>query len=728
MMRIPRTIQKCIVHILLLSSLFPAALLAGEKPPAYNYCERLEQAVQGRKHGFMAGNITYYIGGFMPSWNRGQEETIGLTHPFHHDLRSRGIGLVESSIEGTEHTGVGNDYSGWEFYKDTRVLYGSVIINGETFKNPVPQSMQWRPDKMICQYAVGGVTIYEEKFIAPNDAAASVIRSSEPVTLEFSGHSFYHRKSVRSTATARYDRSSNALVIREGGTVESRPDPNAPAREGPCVYEGMSTVLSASRSFAKSHTIRRDDRNVVQYTLSVPCDDQGTTVVWAMNDSRRQALKDASDLLRHTESALLAKTREMNRQLNEEVPYFRCSEAKFVDIYYYLWSIYLMYYIDVQKGWEMENHTQTAVNNFLGMHRYDATFQIKVGAWTQDKARYAYGNVLTWKHLTKNDRYRQLGNGSRLISDNKGISWHSGAYGGETPEHVLGAWQIYQHTGDVAFLKDCYEDHFKKLFYQRIGGFAMNTDQVAETLVQIASLTGNHADVPHWESFVRNPEVIRRDYDRRWEANGVENFFGAAANGMYMTNSFWCMRSPYFPREYAERFVEHWALDKEKGYYGVFFPLAMAKQSMQTFATPVDHSFGYTPDTAYFTIDGMFQQGLDVAPELAVNHLENYNYREAWGIPVAPEAYKRNLDLFGDQYSNFNAGKILFYLEGFGGLRYSIPENQLTIRPAMPTTWDWMEIRLPIKGQWTKIRYSAESVEVSGCPLDVVLPEAASEN
>ena len=727
-MRLPRTIQKCIVHILLLSSLFPAALLAGEKPPAYNYCERLEQAVQGRKHGFMAGNITYYIGGFMPSWNRGQEETIGLTHPFHHDLRSRGIGLVESSIEGTEHTGVGNDYSGWEFYKDTRVLYGSVIINGETFKNPVPQSMQWRPDKMICQYAVGGVTIYEEKFIAPNDAAASVIRSSEPVTLEFSGHSFYHRKSVRSTATARYDRSSNALVIREGGTVESRPDPNAPAREGPCVYEGMSTVLSASRSFAKSHTIRRDDRNVVQYTLSVPCDDQGTTVVWAMNDSRRQALKDASDLLRHTESALLAKTREMNRQLNEEVPYFRCSEAKFVDIYYYLWSIYLMYYIDVQKGWEMENHTQTAVNNFLGMHRYDATFQIKVGAWTQDKARYAYGNVLTWKHLTKNDRYRQLGNGSRLISDNKGISWHSGAYGGETPEHVLGAWQIYQHTGDVAFLKDCYEDHFKKLFYQRIGGFAMNTDQVAETLVQIASLTGNHADVPHWESFVRDPEVIRRVYDRRWEANGVENFFGAAANGMYMTNSFWCMRSPYFPREYAERFVEHWALDKEKGYYGVFFPLAMAKQSMQTFATPVDHSFGYTPDTAYFTIDGMFQQGLDVAPELAVNHLENYNYREAWGIPVAPEAYKRNLDLFGDQYSNFNAGKILFYLEGFGGLRYSIPENQLTIRPAMPTTWDWMEIRLPIKGQWTKIRYSAESVEVSGCPLDVVLPEAASEN
>ena len=38
-----------------------------------------------------------------------------------------------------------------------------------------------------------------------------------------------------------------------------------------------------------------------------------------------------------------------------------------------------MYSIDVGDGWEMENHTQTAVNNFLGLHRYDAMFQIKLG-------------------------------------------------------------------------------------------------------------------------------------------------------------------------------------------------------------------------------------------------------------------------------------------------------------------------------------------------------------
>ena len=38
--------------------------------------------------------------------------------------------------------------------------------------------------------------------------------------------------------------------------------------------------------------------------------------------------------------------------------------------------------------------------------------------------------------------------------------------GGEASEHGGGAWQIYQHTGDVEFLKDCYEGHFKKLFWK----------------------------------------------------------------------------------------------------------------------------------------------------------------------------------------------------------------------------------------------------------------------
>ena len=31
---------------------------ASEKPTFTDYCQRLEQEIQGRKHGFMAGNLT----------------------------------------------------------------------------------------------------------------------------------------------------------------------------------------------------------------------------------------------------------------------------------------------------------------------------------------------------------------------------------------------------------------------------------------------------------------------------------------------------------------------------------------------------------------------------------------------------------------------------------------------------------------------------------------------
>jgi hypothetical protein len=189
---------------LFLILVFIINLEAKEKPPFTDYCKKIEQEIQGRKHGFMAGNVTYYIGGFHASWRLIEHETIGLTHPFHHDLRSRGVGLLNSEIKGTENTGTGNDYQGWEFYKDTKVLYGSVIINKKRHTNPKPVSMLWRPDKIICIYDIDGITIKEEKFIAPNDAAVSIITASKPITIEFEGHSFFHRNSVSSSSSIQF--------------------------------------------------------------------------------------------------------------------------------------------------------------------------------------------------------------------------------------------------------------------------------------------------------------------------------------------------------------------------------------------------------------------------------------------------------------------------------------------------------------------------------------------
>ena len=707
-------------------------LLTNTSATTEDLCQKLEQSIQGKKHGFLAGNLSYYIGGFHASWKPIEDETIGLTHPFYHDLRSRGVGLLESEISGTENTGVGNDFMGWEFYKDTRVLYGTVIVGEKEYKHPVPSQMIWRPDKMICEYQLDNILIREEKFIGENDAAASIITSSEPVILRFEGHSFYVRHSVSSSAKISYQKANNTIVVLEGGTVKSRPDPDGPVRVGPCVYQNMTTALSASKDFSKTFSSKLGDNGEQKYRFEIPCDSHGVTVSWAMDDNQEKAINKAGEIVLRAKELLAFKTNEMNLLLSHGIPQFRCSDPKFEEIYYFLWSIYLMYYIDVQKGWEMESHTQSAVNNFLGIHRYDASFQIKVGAWTRDKKKFAYGNVLTWKHLVENKRYRETPNGLIMLSDNKGIGWHSGAYGGELAEHVIGAWQIYQHTGDLNFLKACYEDYFQKVFWKRLLGFAMNDFEVIEILQQMAQLTGHSNEVEHWKVLIRqDPDHIRLMFDQRWEANGHDNFFMGPKNGKLHTNAFWAMRTRHFPREYAEQMIHSWALNQTDGFMGEFFPLAMAKKSMKIFSSSDDLAFGYTPDTAYFTLDGMFKQGFPkIASELTLNHLENYNYHQEWEVPVAPEAYRRDLKLFGDQYSNFNAGKILLFLEGFAGLSYSVPENTLSIRDSLPLDWDWMEVDVPIADHsgWTNIRIERKKgffggmqkkISIGGSPLPV---------
>ena len=56
-------------------------------------------------------------------------------------------------------------------------------------------------------------------------------------------------------------------------------------------------------------------------------------------------------------------------------------------------------------------------------------------------------------------------------------------------------------------------------------------------------------------------------------------------------------------------------------------------------------------------------------------------------------------------------------MEGLGGLKYSLPAKKLTIRPCLPKSWEWMEIRIPIADQWTKIRYTHDEVKVKGSPF-----------
>lgn len=327
----------------------------------------------------------------------------------------------------------------------------------------------------------------------------------------------------------------------EGGTVVTHAVEDETCA-GRLIYDGMSTVLSSSARIT-SYATHTDDEGRQVYSFQVPCDRRGVAITWAMDDEYAKALAASQMVLADYRGYLGAKTRAMNDLLNYQIPYFRCSDPDIVAAYYYLWALYLMYYIDVGQGWEMYPHTQTAVNNFLGTHRYDANFQIKVGAWTADKDEYAYGNVLHWRPL---------------------------------------------------------------LPYARRGG----------------------------------------------------------------------------------------AL----------------------------------PDTNYYAILGMYHCHVGRhANQIAQAHLKRYNMH--WGIPIAPEAWSKQLAPWGDQFSNFNAGKILLILEGMAGLEYSIPQNMLTVRDSMPEDWSSMEVRIPIKidgrMQWPRVSYQRKELDgivrkmisVSGNPL-----------
>ena len=88
---------------------------------------------------FLAGNKMYYVGGQSGAYWEGipEHETIGLTHPFFRDMRSRGYGMTK-----TEY-GIGNDKWGWEFYRLTKGAYGTVIHDGKEYKHPKPENLIW---------------------------------------------------------------------------------------------------------------------------------------------------------------------------------------------------------------------------------------------------------------------------------------------------------------------------------------------------------------------------------------------------------------------------------------------------------------------------------------------------------------------------------------------------------------------------------------------------------
>ena len=751
-----------------------------------DYCEMLGQDdIQGKKHGFLAGNNVYYIGGFYASQNLHENETIGLTHPFFHDHRSRGTGITYY-----EGVGTGNDFYGWEFYKQTKVAYGTVVTDEMRWETPPPTRMYWRPDKMIVEYELGNpylegvydgwcrdwnegssngtshwinleeeecwdhciadtacfqavfevgkdladnkcwiglnkmtdpptggrcptcedkcyaksvsippVFVREEKFISANDVVSTIITSDRPVRLEITGHSFGGSNHITSlSADCVYDPGTNSVHVTEGGKVMVKVSENPVVeKEGVIMYDGMSTIISSTRKL-EDITINEIIPGQCGYNFSVPLDDQGTTISWTMNDEAEMAFIAVEEILENPSKYLKEKTEKMNNILNNLVPYFRCSDDEIVKIYYYLWSLHMMYYKEGSKGMDKLPHTQTAVNNFLGLHRYDSVFQILVGSWVSPKHHsfFANGNVLAWSAVLP---YRD---GDKL-PDNFGIDWVSGVYGPTAIAHPIGAWQVYQHSGNQTFLAEAYT-FYKELFWDGISGkhWGYAYDSVV-CLNKMADILGFTEDPQHWNETV-NMDNVDHWLNNEWEKD-TPGMFGSTQNRMGFSNIAPAAIS-MFPREWVDIMAREWLNDPVKGFFGEVPLTTIALQDFP--GADIVNSFAVVPDANWYMIRALYLHTIDgLANKFTLAHLKKYNME--WGIPVAPEGRHADFSLFGDQYSNFNAGKILLILDGLAGLGYSVHDDSFTFADNLPLEWSFMEFHVPVQkpgedAVWVKAR------------------------
>lgn len=170
----------------------------------------------------------------------------------------------------------------------------------------------------------------------------------------------------------------------------------------------------------------------------------------------------------------------------------------------------------------------------------------------------------------------------------------------------------------------------------------------------------------------------------------------------------------WFPHDKAVAMGERWlSRDNPDGFYSDIPLSSMAQRdwdkvlcpggTMESYSCGNGYwsEFAVTPDTNYFLQTALWRHDVtQIALEATLGHLRKNHYMDDDGMtPCAPESREADFSLWGDQYSNFNAGKILSLVEGVGGLSYSVVGGEgsvMTHQDSLPLEWDHMEWRLPI--------------------------------
>jgi len=657
-------------------------------PPYTDYCKMLEKDISGVQHGFIAGNKMYYVGGQTGAFWEGilEEETIGLTHPFFRDMRSRGFGIIKDDY------GRGHDKWGWEFYRMSKAAYGTVIANDKEYMHPKPDKIVWRPDRQLTYYNLDDVTITETKFINNDDVVCAMIKSNQPVKIRFEGRSYYNNNSIPTfdgdkagvpfqqniQSKISFDKLNNNIRIDESSDMIVKPNWGKQATLGKMMYEGMSVLISVSEPINKSHNISYNDKNIPSYDFTVLCDTSGIVLYYSIGDSYSELLSKVENAKKDINKELEKKTRSMNELLSFQIPYFRCSDTTVVETYYYLWALYFMYFLDVGEGYLEYPHTQTAINNFMGLHLWDSSVYARMGSWVVDKWNYGFGNVLNWKNMIPFSK-----EGGRL-PDNFGIDWYSPAW--FTPIYIIpGAWMQYQHSGDENYLKEAY-GFLHTLFKDEIQADPAFVLMALSYLKKMAIELDKNDQMHIWN---KKYDDAFEDFQESWEIQSPDYY----SSYNYLGKDIWhlaALMADEFPDEWARALTDTWVMDTENGFLG---PVALDVRSKTSTQNGI---FEVSTISTWQVIEGLFQNNVDKeAVFITLSHINGMN--RDYGFPVAPEVWTPEYKPWGSMYYNWDGAIVLPIIKRLSGFDYSVKERSINISDHMPPEWSYLHIMVPVK-------------------------------
>ena len=675
---------------------------SAQVPPHRDYCQMLERDIQDKMYSFMAGNKMYYIGGKVDEyWRPVHSETIGFTHPMFRDGRARGYGIVDGK------GGKGHDKFGWEFWNHVKGAEGTVILNGKEHKRPKPEKMLWRPDRVTCIYKVGEATVTEVKFIDQNDVLATIISSDKDISIKFTGHSFVNPGefptwdgdkagqtfSQTQTATSRFDQNNNIIHITEGGTTLTKSGWKE-TKLGKIMYDGMSIAIG-STSKITDVVLKKDQQGRQVYTFTIALKaGKSETLSYAQDDNYNTAVENSKKLLNNPSAALDHKFQWFNGLLNEQIPYFNCSDQTSVDTYYYLWSLYFMYYTEIGEGFEEYPHTQTAINNFMGLHLWDSWAYTAVGSWVVDKWKWGYGNVLSWKHMVP---YKNKANG---LPDNFGTTWYSPEVWMNLVGSVEFSWDMYRKSGDKEFLKTLYNDLWKPLYWEHNGPQASMGEELnaLSDLIKMAQELNLPEDVKHWQAM--HPRMYK-NWAQHWEAYAPS--FHAAKGAPW--KDIWniiSLMTREMPKEWAQAMSDRWVMNPEDGFLG---PVSLLIRPPTDAPNGV---FTVSSISTWLATEGLFRHDLNREGVFStLSHINGMN--KTHGFPVAPECWEpEKFGPWGSLYYNWDVPIVDLLIKRIAGIDFSLKTNTFTVSEHLPENWDWLETYIPVtvegKTSWVQVK------------------------